>query len=375
MIWETHEDDSLFFQKETEEFLISEFQPQGADKIWTNGYFLWKLSTINPAGNGYLTIGSCRDKIIASVSLMKKRLLINGKEYTCAEFGDAYCSDYFFKNMNLFKPEKQMEYNNSYLDKSVFGRIAYLTTKRAIEQDVDILYAVPNHQALPSWVKRLGHFNFEDHMIYSMARPMFTYFSKKYHSLRIFKPLLKFIDNLILCLIHFFTTIKDKNKLDIDESIPNKRDFDYLWEFSKPKIGITLVRDYEYWNHRYILKPNSNYKTFTLKHKGSICAIVVICIQKSDKKIYRLSIIEWIILPGYSLYNVLGKVIHILRKKEFDIIVTYGNLNEIEAKDFRKLFFIKRNKINITFFQTKTITPDYLKMFPLYFYMGNTDAI
>jgi hypothetical protein len=148
-----------------------------------------------------------------------------------------------------------------------------------------------------------------------------------------------------------------------------------LWESSKPKYGITFVRDYEYWNHRYLLKPTSKYKTFTLKHKGSICAIVVICIQKSDNNINRLSIIEWIILPGYSLCNILGKVIYTLRKKEFDIIVTYGNLDEINANDFRKLLFIKKNKINVTFFQTKAITQAYLKRFPIYLYMGNTDAI
>ena len=160
--WITRNDDDLLTADAAIGFLNNEFQPEDADKVWFNGYFDWKIGKHNPAGNGYLTSGIAEGQTIATISLSRKRILLNGKEYIGAEFGDAYCSNRFFNNLSSYVPEESTAGHNAanhYLNKSIFGRIAFETTQRALNDGVAILYGTPNQNAFPSWVKRLGHFH------------------------------------------------------------------------------------------------------------------------------------------------------------------------------------------------------------------------
>ena len=52
----------------------------------------WKLSSINPAGKGSLAFAKIGDKVVGTVSLSKKKVLIDGVEVIVGVIGDTYSS-------------------------------------------------------------------------------------------------------------------------------------------------------------------------------------------------------------------------------------------------------------------------------------------
>jgi hypothetical protein len=376
--WETRRDDGLLFADNSVDFLRSEFQPEGIDEVWFDGYFQWKLGEVNPAGKGYFTVGIADDKIVATLSLTKKRILLNGKEYAAAEFGDAYCSDSFFNNLSAYVANDNSFQGlppSHYLNKSIFGRIAYETTERALADNILILYGTPNQNALPSWIKRLGHFHFQDHNIHIFLKHTFRHLVNKYWYLKPFRFLRQFPDKALSFCLRLWLGIKAKKKIHILENTPSANEINALWERTKPAAGFSMVRDFAYWNYRYCLHPLSRYTLYTVKSGNETCGIVAGCKQKVAEGTYRFSFVEWMVAPGYSLSYILAEIIHSLRNEQIDHFVTYANLDSEDSGDFKQNIFVRSAKVTITFYKTDLINPESLKGQPFHFYMGSTDAL
>lgn len=378
LIWEAVPDDDLLYAQGVFEFLRSEFQPLDVDEIWFKEYFNWKLGHQNPAGRGYLTVGLVDGKIIAVTSLTRKRILLDGKEYIGAEFGDSYCSSKFFDNINSYIPKEsdsRFPAPNHYLNKSIFGRIAYDTTLRALADGVQILYGTPNENAFPSWIKRLGHFSFEGHNIYNFSRSSFRDFASRYRYLKPFKFLLKKGDGVISYANKSYLKLKSGKIISIERAFPPAIELDDLWVRVRPSKGFSLVRDFLYWNYRYFTHPERKYTTYTIRSAGLICGIVSICIHKVAFNTYRCYFVEWMIAPGHSLAQIISEIIFHLRNEPIDYFATYCDLTMTEADDFRMNFFEKGSKVSITFFSTDLLQPHTLINKPFRFYLGSTDAL
>lgn len=376
IVWETKPDDDLLYANEAIRFLKDEFQSPGADDIWFDKYFEWKLGLQNPAGKGYLTIGVAKDKIIATVSLTKKRIFFNGKEYIGAEFGDAYCSNTFFSNLALYAPKEMDQYPAShYFNKSIFGRSAHETTIRALNNGVAILYGTPNQNAFPSWIKRLNHFNFEDHAIHAMIRPSSRFFISRYKHVRPWSFFVKYADTTLSYIVKQYSKIKAKEKIVMEKNIPADSELNELWQSTKPSAGFSLVRDAAYWNYRYFNHPESRYTTYTMRISGRLAGVITTCLQKVSHNKYRCCLVEWMIDGSCSLQQAIAEIIFRLRNEPIDHFVTYYNLANKNAKDLRANFFRQSSKISVTFYENELINPVSLNTGPFEFYMGNTDAI
>jgi hypothetical protein len=378
IVWETRPDNGLVFADRSVEFLRREFQPEGIEEVWFDGYFQWKLGAVNPAGKGYLSVGIADGEVIATISLTKKKILLNGKEYIAAEFGDAYCSERFFNDLSSYIPKEdrfQGLSSSHYLNKSIFGRIAFETTRRALDDGIRILYGTPNQNAFPSWVKRLGHFKFQEHPIYSVSRPTYRFLIARYKQLQPFSKLLKLLDTSLSYLVKQYLQIRARKKITLEESVPSESEINNLWELTKPAFGFSFVRDFAYWEYRYFKHPLKKYRTVTLKSGNIVCGFVIICIQKVDTDSYCCNFVEWMVLPAYSLAAVLADIIVKLRYDSINQFVSYANFASGDGNDFKSNFFRKRFPVNITFYQTDLINPFFLKNMPFQFYMGSTDAL
>jgi hypothetical protein len=378
IVWEVIADDNLVFADQVIGFLKQEFQPVLADDIWFDGYFQWKLGNQNPAGKGYLSIGMAAGKVIAAVSLAKKRVLLNGNEYTAAEFGDAYCSNDFFANIEHYEPKELDQDHPSpshYFNKSIFGKAASATTRRALQDGIGILYGVPNQNAYPGWVKRLNHFALQDHPIHALVRPSSRYLASRYKYIRPFSSLLHYIDVTASYLLRSFSRATASKKLTIKETIPDFSELDGLWNQVKPTNGFSLIRDSLYWNYRYFTYPADKYRTYTIQSSGKTCGIIITCIQKIAENTYRCCLVEWMLAPGISLQQILSEIIFCLRNEPIDHFVSYCNLESDDAKSFRKNLFKINAAIRITFCATGLVNAESFREKPFVFYMGNTDAI
>lgn len=378
IIWETKNDDNLLTADAAIRFLNSEFQPECADKVWFDGYFDWKIGKLNPAGNGYLTSGIAEGQTIATVSLSRKRILFNGKEYIGAEFGDAYCSNRFFNNLSVYVPKELVEgysSRNHYLNKSIFGRVAYETTQRALDNGVTILYGTPNQNAFPSWVKRLGHFHFQDHNIVSCSRPTFRYIIARFRILKPLRYFLKYLELFILATLQFFYKVRSGSNHVTKKEIPTEDEINQLWEITKPGSGFALVRDFLYWKHRYINHPLAKYIFFTVRSDNKVCGIIPVCIQKVAQDTYVCYLLEWMIAPGFYFDQILAEIIFQLKGEPISYFVTYCNPGAEDGLAFKRNFFKSGSKVNITFYNNSLINAESLHNIPFQFFMGSTDAV
>jgi hypothetical protein len=228
---------------------------------------------------------------------------------------------------------------------------------------------------LPSWVKRLGHFNFEEHNIYTFSKYSFRSFISRY---RIFKKLdflHKQIDSLIAYAVRLKLRGRANKKIDIEKAVPTEQEVTELWNLIKPSTGLSLVRDYHYWEHRYFKHPLAKYTLFKVKSGNETCGVFAVCIQKVSLDTSVCYLVEWMVAPGYSLDHILSEILFQLKDKHVDHFVTYCNLNSEDSVAFRNNFFTVGSKVNITFYETPLINAEALHNIPFHFFMGSTDAI
>ena len=374
--WETINDDSLLTDENAINFLITEFQKKSLNIIWFKDYFKWKLSNSNPAGIGYLTLGVNGNQILSTISLSCKRFLFNGNVYYGGEFGDAFCNPLFFINIKYYTPT--FLFNNSiehfnYFNKSIFGRSALETTNRAINDKLEILYGTPNNNAMPSWTKYLGHFNFSKHQIYIYTKKNFLFYYKRLNLPKKFEKISVYFD---IALINFFYIINNNfnNKLKLTKITPTKNELNNLWNETKKMDSFQLIRDYDYWEHRYYNHPLNKYIIYKIIYENKFIGIIVGCLQNNLLGGNDFYILEWMVDINFPIKNILNLLIYNLRYENILKYETYINDFSKERKCFKSNNFKKIKKIDITFYKNSIINEFTLDPKKFIFYLGNTDS-
>lgn len=261
-IWDAINDDNLMLVDKTVSFLQSEFCPAGIDPMWSENYFKWKLTNINPAGSGHLSVALFNNQVIGTVSLTRKRILINGIEYIGGEVGDSYSSTSFRRRIQCSSLSNFDSNPDSYINKSIFGRLASDVRARAEENGMKIIYGTANKNAYPGWTKRLGYFELTTYDNRSYARSTVNLLISKIPLLKLLSGVVYTTESLLLYLAKQMYLNKSAIRLSFEERTPSEDEIDSLWCELKPTIGFSLVRDASYWVHRYVKHPLAKYSFF-----------------------------------------------------------------------------------------------------------------
>ena len=70
--WQYLEDDNLKYLDQSVLFLNSEFPSSLGELFWSTDYFKWKLTNINPAGAGFMSIALANESIVGTTTLTLK---------------------------------------------------------------------------------------------------------------------------------------------------------------------------------------------------------------------------------------------------------------------------------------------------------------
>ena len=164
-------DDNLALIDKVVEFLRNQYPYDFGGELWTREYFEWKLGSANPSGKGFLSVALSNGMVIGVVTLTRKRILLNGARLDGGEVGDSYSSSKGRRNFYPFEISALDPNQNSYLNKSIFGRLASEVRFRAENSRVSLIYGVPNKNAYPGWVNRLNYFETKEYNNISFSRP------------------------------------------------------------------------------------------------------------------------------------------------------------------------------------------------------------
>ena len=129
--WDVFDDDKLEKIDEVIEFINSEFDYLGLKVRCDKDYIKWKLSSKNIYGKGCLSYASDGKSILGVVIVTKKKAWINGAPVYIGEIGDCYTNSIARRRGVPLSISKDYPDKDNYINKSIFGRLAYETQKRA----------------------------------------------------------------------------------------------------------------------------------------------------------------------------------------------------------------------------------------------------
>jgi hypothetical protein len=298
----------------------------------------------------------------------KKKAWINGAPIYIGEIGDCYTNSTARRRGVPLSISKDYPDKDNYINKSIFGRLAYETQKRAENMDIKLIYGTPNKNAYPGWIKRLNYSELSYPKIYCYTKPTLHYFAEKIKILKY----LNYIDYLFLRLYCFFNSIKNSKILYKEHALPTKENINNLWESSKYESEFTLERDYKYWDYRYLKKPKSEY-LFCEINIDSLFSGIIVCKYQRDNK--KFIFVEWMLKKEVSIESVFSEIIlHALSKYRPHTFSLWINENIFEKSNLRYMFFSKRSYIPIIFAPTKL--GDVVKNIDKFtFHFGTSDNI
>lgn len=369
------DDDELRMTDKVVEFLQGEFCPPGADPMWSTEYFKWKLGSANPAGKGYISLAMLDDRVVGTLSLTKKRILINGNEYIGGEIQDAYSADAIRHKSLIMDLSPKNSDPNSYINKSVFGRLTSDVKERAYSDGISILYATVNQNSYPGFVKKLGFFDCKGFQIESFSRPTSKFITWKYPSLGfIITPLRNIEITLIAIQKIIFSRLLCRN-LTFENCVPLDDELDKLWIRHKPVKGFSLVRDASYWRHRYLEHPIAQYTFFTIRERGRLVGIVVtrLFLAGGGKRVIYIA--EWMNGDDIPFGYVLSVIMNYYSDSGVDVFNLWAGRSTQESRVADRNLFFSRRKVLTIFADTPQARslqgmPAHIK-----FYLGSSDNV
>jgi hypothetical protein len=377
ILWSTVNDDELRMTDKAVEFLQGEFCPPGADPIWSTEYFRWKLGSFNPAGKGYLSLAMLDDRVIGTISIMKKRLLINGYECIGGEVQDAYSAAAIRRNGRCINLSQKDSDPNSYINKSIFGRLTSEVRERAEADGISILYATPaseNSNSYPGFVKKLGFFDCKGFQVESFSRPTSKLVTRKYPSLSFLRILLRNIEISSIALQKIIYSRGLCRNLTFENCVPSADELDELWIRLKPVKGFSLIRDASYWRHRYLEQPIAQYTFFNIRERGHLVGIIVarLFLASGGKRV--VSIAEWMNDEDIPFGYVLSVVMNYYRDSGVEVFNLWAE-RPIQKRAVARSLFFSRVGVHIILADTPDARSLQTKATINNFYLGSSDNV
>jgi len=373
--WSTVHDDKLELVDKTVRFLQNEFCLDGTDMMWSPEYFSWKLGASNPAGKGYMSLAVEDDQVVGTISITKKRLLINGEKYLGAEIGDSYTAA-SIRRKGLPLDLSSVDSNPQvYKNKSIFGRLVSEVRHRAESDGVSLIYGTPNEFSYNGYVKHLGFVEVEKYVNKSYLRPTSLLLIKRVPVLKMFYKLFRMSEILSNKIpLFLFSNIFNRG-VTFDNSIPSNDELNLLWDRSKPSKGFSLVRDAKYWHHRYTEHPLAEYNFHCARKKGCLEAIYVTRKFSSGKDKVSVSIVEWMGSGNVKFSYALAKILNEYNDSGVHYFHLWAQESSKEAKSAVSSLFLIRKIAPIIITNTPFSEDIITASNNIKFFLGSSDAI
>jgi len=283
---------------------LNGFFPKNLAPRWSADYFRWKLYK-NPAGRGFLSCAIAGSEVVGTASITLKRIWYKNKITIAGETGDTFTHPNYRKQRKT-KFASQSSFRSpsdtcEYLEKSIFGRLVYENTMRALDNGIEIIYGTPNENSRPGYEKRL---NYRSHPMREMnlVRPsvMGIISSSKLSFLRKFllvKPIvgIMFKAESLVEAINFNFWERKRKKLGYTFKKVSRAsaDLNQLWERLRYQNEFSLVRDQASFQHRFFDNPLGEYDVYKAVRQGELYGVIVTRVYPIAEKIRNCCIADW----------------------------------------------------------------------------------
>lgn len=301
--WEVQVLDGLpeAWLKKLVEFL-QRVAPGGVESPWSREYFRWKLGESNPAGRGFLTCAVASGEVVGVTSLTPKRIWFRNQSVTGAEIGDLYTHPALLR-VSAHRASRagdrsgfSREFRKSeYLRRSVLGRLASESIHRASARGITLLYGTPNKLARPGLQKQLGFLAHPAHRNHRFVRPTAWGLVSRCRGLRPARGLLLGCEAMLERLLRALTVLRAGRRYRLDRLDQPSDRLNELWDRLKGQREFSLVRDQQYFQHRFFAHPVATYRIHTASDQGRLLGVMVTRIVKTLAGREYACIADWLV--------------------------------------------------------------------------------
>ncbi len=375
MIWVTLSDDeSLNWAKQAATFLQG-FLSDNASPVWSDDLFRWKLGSKNPAGRGYLSLAFVNDEIVATTSITRKRMWINGKVEIGGEIGDTYTDERFRRSGTLQSMFSENDDPSAYVNKSIFGRLVWETRRRAENHGITLIYGTPNQNSMPGYVKRLDFFHYDAIHTQSYLRLRTPGLVRRKPVLRPLSPLCRGFDMVFSKTGLNFSRSRTPG-VSINAIPHTDEELDNLWERVRDSLQFSLVKDAAWFQFRYIQHPNASYSFLYLRHNNQLKGVMVFRLDHDMAGQKVLTVADWLIEPPVSeLFARLVAEGIDRYADQAEAIHFWGEPNTLDTKLLALLGFVKRGEVPLILANTDQASSLYKNRTPFDLSVGVSDNI
>jgi hypothetical protein len=263
--------------------------------------FRWKLGPSNPAGRGILAVAVADDgeETAGVMTATMKQMTVEGRSVLGAEVGDS------FTNPNFRRAGRAAELSagtsaDHYLNRSVFGRLVDEVRRSLFDQNVEIVYGVPNDQALPGWCRRGGYAVAPTASAQSWHCPQPSIFADRLPG-RIGQITFAAFDALRSRPRRRLKTGESMTTISLrrDTPAPIFETIDRLWRSRPPGGNVVLIQDGDWIRHRYALHPSQSYDLHLVGGADRPSAFAISRTITRSHGATTLCLTEW--SPGLSI--------------------------------------------------------------------------
>lgn len=245
------------------------------------------------------------DKVAGIYAVFPVCFQINGKDYVGSQSLDTI-TDIEYRGKGLFVNLAKSVYENAALG------------------NVKLVYGFPNGNSIHGFAKKLDWKVLDP--VPFLFKPLYTgYFTKK-------RKLLSWLPNI---RIGFTNKVDNKIKIQLRQEFPV--DVNELWEQFSKNIVVSVKRNKEYLEWRYLKKPNENYKiAHAYTSSGSYIGFIIYCIkEKHGGKIAY--IMEYIYDPtfGDQAENLMKFAVNQIIEEKADCILSWCLEHSENYKHYR----------------------------------------
>ncbi|MDC0239172.1 hypothetical protein OAK82_02210 [Candidatus Thioglobus sp.] len=322
-----------------------------------------------------MSVALSKNKVVGSISITKKRLLIDGVNVIGGEVGDSYS----LPKARRGTPAEMSSINSnprSFLNRSIFVRLVSEVQQRAESDGINCIYGTPNKNSYPGYIKRLGYINIENIKYRTYSHYTASFFQKKYSFFG--KKSGIFVDfnkNILIGCNNLLSHVLIGKGIDIDHNIPSLDDIDIFWDKVKPASGFSLIRDSKYWEYRYKKNPISEYTFHSIYRHGLMAGIIVSRIRRTTSNLKSVYIAEWMLDKNISLNYCILEVLDFYKKKNIDSFHFISQESDISLINSFGCLFFPRKQVSIIFTDTDFNRSLDKRDTNFDFYLGSTDAV
>jgi hypothetical protein len=263
---------------------------------------------------------------------------------------------------------------NSYVNKSIFGRLATETRRRAEADGIGIVYGTPNRNAYPGWTKRLDYFDLERCGLRAFARPTAKMAVVLYPKADPLRGILRRLDSASMSLWKRYLSWGQRRRT-FEPGIAAPDELDDLWRRTRKPDRFSLVRDAQYWRHRYVGHPLARYEIFSVREAGRLCGVAVTRKFSAGQGMQQLAIAEWMHEENFSFGWLLAAIVDRHKNSGIDFYRLYAGDGTYEAKALARNLFLRRPRIPVILANTPEARRIESDRGRVELHMGGTDAV